>query len=85
MSKTLLNRGQTYALKKRFDEAIQDYDEAAKLRPTDAEVFYSRGIAYANKGEDAKAKADMEKALGLKPDYRLARQALDTLEDKAKK
>jgi tetratricopeptide (TPR) repeat protein len=40
------NRGVAYADLKLFEKAIQDYDQAIKLNPKDADVFNNHGNAY---------------------------------------
>ena len=60
-------RGQTYAEKKQYDLAIQDYNEAIKIDPTDVRGFNSRGYAYLNKGQIDRAVQDYDQALKLDP------------------
>ena len=49
-----------------YDQAIKDYSEAIKLKPGDADAWESRGDAYKELGNEAKAKADFLKAEELK-------------------
>lgn len=51
----------------RFAEAIDDYTQAIKLRPSVAENYFYRGETYLNIGERELAKKDFERALGLDP------------------
>ena len=39
-------RGFAYDAQGEHERAIQDYDEAIRLDPHDAEAYYSRGMAY---------------------------------------
>jgi tetratricopeptide (TPR) repeat protein len=63
------NRGVAYRLKTEFDKAIDDFDEAIKLRPNYPNAFNNRGVAYRNKGDLEHALADYDEAIQLKPDY----------------
>src|SRR5258705_2307628 len=40
------NRGFAYYNKGDYDHALLDYSEAAKLKPTEANVFVGRGLTY---------------------------------------
>lgn len=51
-------------------------EEAAKLAPTDAKLFYNLSIAHLRTGDYEKAIEVMEKTANLKPDYRDAFFAL---------
>jgi tetratricopeptide (TPR) repeat protein len=63
------NRGVAYRLKAEYDKAIDDFDEAIKLRPNYPNAFNNRGVAYRNKGDLDHAMADYDQAITLKPDY----------------
>jgi tetratricopeptide (TPR) repeat protein len=45
------NRGVAYRLKAEYDRAIEDFDEAIKLRPNFANAFNNRAVAYRNNGD----------------------------------
>ena len=57
------------------DQAIADYTEAIRINqlesaldqdhPGDALAYYSRGLAYGEKGDESKSKADFSKAKEL--------------------
>ena len=61
------NRAKTWALKKEYDKAIADYDEAIRLSPRSASFFLHRGKAWQAKGRSDKASADFEEASRLEP------------------
>jgi tetratricopeptide (TPR) repeat protein len=63
------NRGVAYRLKAQYDDAIKDFDEALRLRPTFANAFNNRAVAYRNKGDLDHALEDYNEAIRLKPDY----------------
>ena len=62
------NRGNAYYDKGHFDRAIEDYDEAVRLKPDFAEAFSNRGNVYRKKGLIERAIEDYDKAIGLNPD-----------------
>jgi tetratricopeptide (TPR) repeat protein len=62
--------------KKRFNEAVEAYDEAVRRfqvagMPERWSLLYSRGIALERSGQWKRAEADLEHALALKPDQPL--------------
>ncbi|MDR1467911.1 MAG: tetratricopeptide repeat protein, partial [Spirochaetaceae bacterium] len=61
------------------DKAIADYNQALRINPNYAEVYYNRGYAYAMKKDYARARADWEKALQLDPNDADARGNLEVL------
>ena len=50
-----------------LDQAIADFDEALKLRPTLASALYGRGLAKLKKGENASGEADVSAAKAINP------------------
>jgi len=58
-------RGFPYAHMRKWDKAIEDYNQAIKLKPDLAGAYYNRGIANKVLGNNAKAKADMNKGREL--------------------
>ena len=50
-----------------LDHAIQDFDQAIRLSPTDAAAFYARGNVYARKSDYDHAIQDYDRAVQLNP------------------
>jgi|ERR1019366_6083271 tetratricopeptide (TPR) repeat protein len=63
------NRGVAYRLKANYAQAIDDFNEAIRLEPKNANAFNNRGVAYRNMGDLDRAVADYDQAILLKPDY----------------
>jgi tetratricopeptide (TPR) repeat protein len=61
------NRGSAYSDKGQLDRAIQDYDQAIMLDPSNAIAHYNRGIAYSAKGQLDPAIRDYDQAIKLDP------------------
>ena len=68
MPKAYGNRGVAYYSLGQYQRAIQDYDEAIRLKPT-AVRYTNRGVAYRLLGQYAKADADKAKACSLDSQY----------------
>jgi tetratricopeptide (TPR) repeat protein len=47
--------------------ALEDYDEAAKLAPRNAKVYYNRGVFHAAQSDDDGALQDFDTALSIDP------------------
>jgi tetratricopeptide (TPR) repeat protein len=60
------NRGVAYKLKGQYDRALQDYEQAIRLNPSNANAYNNRGIIYRIKGEYGRAIADYDEAIWLK-------------------
>jgi tetratricopeptide (TPR) repeat protein len=60
------NRGVAYRLKGEYDRALQDYEQAIHLNPSNANAYNNRGIIYRINGEYARAIADYDEAIWLK-------------------
>jgi tetratricopeptide (TPR) repeat protein len=63
------NRGVAYRLKANYAQAIDDFNEAIRLEPRNANAFNNRGVAYRNMGDLDHAVADYDQAILIKPDY----------------
>ncbi|BDA49992.1 probable small glutamine-rich tetratricopeptide repeat-containing protein at C-terminar half [Coccomyxa sp. Obi] len=57
---------------KRYAKAIEKYTEALRHEPDSAVLYSNRAIAYLRMGSHAKALADVDKAIKLKPKYIIA-------------
>jgi tetratricopeptide (TPR) repeat protein len=66
------NRGVAYRLKGEYDLALNDYNEAIRLRPNSASHYNNRGIIYRLKHDYDRAIADYDEAIWLKRDYAAA-------------
>ena len=49
------------------DAAIADYNAAVRLDPTNAGIYYDRGIAFRRGGDLDRAVADLSEAIRLDP------------------
>ncbi|MGD0904757.1 MAG: tetratricopeptide repeat protein [Terracidiphilus sp.] len=67
LAKAFYDRGSAYMHKGDNDRAIQDYDQALRLNPSDAKAFSNRGLSYAHKGDYDRAIQDYDQALRLNP------------------
>jgi tetratricopeptide (TPR) repeat protein len=73
-------RAQAMGIKvEEVDQAIEDYTKALKLNPNDAWIksslaiaYYIRGVAFASKGEHARAIDDYSCAIKYEPNYTYA-------------
>jgi tetratricopeptide (TPR) repeat protein len=63
------NRGVAYRLKAEYDKAIDDFNEAIRLRPNSPITFNNRAVSYRNKGDFDHALADYDEAIRLNPNY----------------
>jgi Flp pilus assembly protein TadD len=66
---SFLLSGKDHMDAKKYDDAINAFDQAIRLKPDYTEAFMDRGIAHDEKGEHDMAIQDYEEALRLKPDY----------------
>jgi tetratricopeptide (TPR) repeat protein len=60
------NRGVAYRLKGEYEHALQDYVQAIRLNPDNANAYNNRGIIYRIKGDYDRAIADYDEAIWLK-------------------
>lgn len=81
------NRGNAYDDKGEYARALEDYDQAVRINPLDADAFNSRGTTYAALGRYERAVLDFDEAIRLNPASPLAfgnrcfaRGVLDQLE-----
>jgi tetratricopeptide (TPR) repeat protein len=67
-----LERGDVYAARENWKQAIGEYDQAIRLNPTFAEAYNNRGYAEYWGGRSDEAIADLSKAIDLRPIYPFA-------------
>ena len=60
------NRGVAYRLKGEYVHALQDYNQAIRLDPDNANAYNNRGIIYRIKSDYDRAIADYDEAIWLK-------------------
>ena len=53
----MLNRGIANISKEQYDRALQDFDQAIKLKPDLAEAYVGRGDVWNNSGQPKRALA----------------------------
>ncbi|KAJ8020614.1 Tetratricopeptide repeat protein 32 [Holothuria leucospilota] len=75
------NRGQIKYLRVDFDEAVEDYNLALKLRPEYPVALYNRGQIHYRLGRFQQGIDDFEKVLNLQPDFPDAALALKTAKE----
>jgi tetratricopeptide (TPR) repeat protein len=63
------NRGVEYEIKKDFDKAIADHDQAIKIDPKNPAPYNNRGNTYVAKQDYEHAVADFDMAIKLNPKY----------------
>jgi serine/threonine protein kinase len=64
----LVERGKMNNKLGRFREAIEDFNQALVIDPSDASVLNDRGFAYKSLNQIKEAMADFDRAIQLKPD-----------------
>lgn len=62
-----IGRGEAYWLNGEFERAIDDWSEAIRANPKNADAFNNRATAYYQRGEYKKAIADYQQAAELSP------------------
>ena len=63
------NRGGTYLIEKKYDEALTDFNKAIELRPGYSEALNNRGNVLSDKKRYEEALKDYNKAIELQKDY----------------
>ncbi len=77
LSEAFLNRGNTYFLMRRYDEAIADYEASLKYGLTKSHVaWYNIGLAHEAKRDAVKAREAYRMALEINPDFGPAQKKL---------
>src|ERR1700728_1074527 len=61
------DRADAYFAQGDKQRALDDYNEAVKLAPRNAELYYNRGVFYVAQSDDDAALRDFDTAMGLNP------------------
>lgn len=69
LAKAYFERGNTYADKGQYDQAILYYGKTLEITPRSASTYINRGQAYSAKGQYDRAISDYNKALEINPRY----------------
>jgi tetratricopeptide (TPR) repeat protein len=67
--KTHIDRGIENSQKGKYDQAIQDFNQALKAKPNDATILTYRGVVYYAKGQPDQAMKDFNQALAVDPKF----------------
>lgn len=67
--KTYVDQGIAGCEAGKFDQALNDFNAALKMKPNDATLYDYRGMAYRCKNMDDKAMQDFNKAMVLDPKF----------------
>lgn len=80
LAEAYLNRGNSYFLAERFEEALSDYQSAIDNNVRNlAAAFYNKGLAQLALKDPAGAKGSFERALSEKADFKPALEKLNEL------
>jgi tetratricopeptide (TPR) repeat protein len=71
-ARAYLNRGSLYKDEKKYQEAIQCFNEALKINVADHEAYMLRGNVYFEMNKPDLAFSDYKKSLSIKPNYSTA-------------
>ncbi len=75
-SKQLRQAANVFRLNKKYDSALRTYKQALKFNPNDFLSYYWMGVIYIELNDLTKAKANLNKSLGLNPQFRKADETL---------
>ncbi len=67
LAEAFKDRGRAYAHRRDYDRAIRDYTQAARLNPSDPNVFDGLGFAYWHKSDYDRTIENYDQALRLRP------------------
>ena len=81
----MFNTGAVLFEQKKYDEAMEKFNEILKRDDNFYRAYYGRGRCHEAKGETQKAIEEYKKCLSIKPDYDLAAVQLDIIDRKALK
>jgi tetratricopeptide (TPR) repeat protein len=66
---SLIDQGIQHSQSGRYDQALQAFDQAMKLKPNDPALITYKGIVYYAKGQNDKAMKEFETAIKLNPSF----------------
>jgi tetratricopeptide (TPR) repeat protein len=64
-----IDQGIKHSQSGRYDQALQAFDQALKLKPNDPALITFKGIVYYAKGQNDKAMKEFEAAIKLNPSF----------------
>jgi tetratricopeptide (TPR) repeat protein len=67
--KTHIDQGIENSQKGKYDQALQDFNQALKLKPRDPALLTYRGVVYYAKGQSDQAMKDFNQALEIDPKF----------------
>ena len=73
------NLAKVYFKIKQFELAVDFYTSAIKINPSDPDIYSNRGICYIQIFQHKLAFADLQKALMMNPNDRVAHNGLSIL------
>lgn len=76
---TRITRGLAYGNLGRHQQAVQDFDQAIRLNPQDANAYGTRAMAYSFLGKDEEARQDVERAVQLGYDRAALEERIEEL------
>jgi Flp pilus assembly protein TadD len=68
-----------------YPGALDAFDRAISLSPTDPKLYYNLGLVYNQLGQTGLAEQMLKQAVDLKPNYEAARQNLGSLYEQTKR
>lgn len=80
----LFNQGVDYYSAKDYKKAIKLWEQAAKSKPDEIDIFYGLGLAYFNTHQYTKSVAAFQRVIEIDPNYRSAQKNLATAESAKK-
>lgn len=77
--------GNTYLIQKKYNEALNQYNEAGELGLRSDDYYFNLSLCYVGLGNNKEAIGYLEKCLNLNPDYPEAKNLLELVEDAYKR
>jgi len=74
-----LNAGIVLLTNKRLDEAKEQFDILARMKPQNQYAYYYRGLIYEEQGNIDAARAELQNAINLAPEFSDAKKAMANL------